>query len=210
MTTPTNTTLTAALPSERPFAKTGLEAKQIPLRILNQELANPDFNSIPAIPLFFRLHEERPSDLSQLPKKRAQLRHLNLEIHPSTQGCLERRGDPLPAISELLKHDLRAVEVQIYEALFISTIGNGKTTEIYPKPFTRRHVADDQFRHKLRTTKFQVQPLRKQLRYLLASYPRDRQGDEMTGSNTRVQAAQRRRRLRCYPWSWAVEFRRTR
>ncbi len=210
MTTQTNTALASQLPSERLLPKTRLEAKQIPIRILNQELANPDFNSISAIPLFFRLHEERPSDLSQLLKKRAQLRHLNLEIHPSTQGYLERRGDPLPAISELFKHDLGAIEVQIYKALFISTIGNGKAAEIHPKPFTRRHVADDQFRHKLRTTKLQVQPLRKQLRYLLASYPRDRQGDEMTGSNTRVQAAQRRRRLRCYPWSWAVEFRRTR
>ncbi len=200
----------ARLSSERPLPKTRLEAKQIPIRILNQELANPDFNSIPAIPLFFGLHEERPCGLRQIIKKRTQFRHLNLEIHPSTQGRFEGPGDPLPAISKLLKHDLRAVEVQIYEALFISTIGNGKTTEIYPKPFTRRHVADDQFRHKLRTTKFQVQPLRKQLRYLLASYPRDRQGDEMTGSNTRVQAAQRRRRLRCYPWSWTVEFRRIR
>lgn len=202
--------LAGSLPSERPLPKTRLEAKQIPIRILNQELAHPDFNSIPAVPLFFGLHEERPCGLRQIIKKRTQFRHLNLEIHPSTQGCFEGPGDPLPAISELLKHDLRAVEVQIYEALFISTIGNGKTTEIYPKPFTRRHVADDQFRHKFRTTKFQVQPLRKQLRYLLASYPRDRQGDEMTGSNTRVQAAQRRQRLRCYPWSWAVEFRRTR
>lgn len=195
------------LPRERPLAKTRLEAKQIPVWILNQELVNPNLNSIPAIPLFFRLHEERPSDLRQIIKKRAQFRHLNLEIHPSAQGRLERRGDPLPAITELFKHDLGAIEVQIYKALFISTIGNGKAAEIYPKPFTRRHVADDQFRHKLRTTKFQVQPLRKQLRDLLASYPRDRQGDEMTGSNTRVQAEQRRRRLRCYPWWWVMEFR---
>lgn len=163
----------AKLSSERPLPKTRLEAKQIPIRILNQELANPDFNSIPAIPLFFRLHEERPSDLSQLLKKRAQLSHLDLEIHPSTQRCLERRGDPLPAISELFKHDLGAIEVQIYKALFISTIGNGKAAEIYPKPFTRRHVADDQFRHKLRTTKFHVEPLRKQMRCVAESYPRN-------------------------------------
>lgn len=210
MTTQTNTALASQLSSERPLPKTRLEAKQIPIWILNQELAHPDFNSIPAVPLFFGLHEERPSGLRQIIKKRAQFSHLNLEIYPSTQGRFEGPGDPLPAFSELVKHDLRAVEVQIYETLFISTIGNGKAAEIYPKPFTRRHVADDQFRHKLRTTKFQVQPLRKQLRYLLASYPRDRQGDEMTGSNTRVQAEQRRRRLRCYPWRWVMEFRSTR
>ncbi len=163
----------AKLSSERPLPKTRLEAKQIPIRILNQELANPHFNSIPAVPLFFGLHEERPSGLLQIIKKRVQLRHLNLEVYPSTQGRFEGPGDPLPAISELVKHDLRAVEVQIYEALFISTIGNGKAAEIYPKPFTRRHVADDQFRHKLRTTRFHVEPLRKQMRCVAESYPRN-------------------------------------
>ncbi|WP_159069708.1 hypothetical protein [Achromobacter xylosoxidans] len=101
-----------------------MKAKQVSVRILDQELAHSNLNSVSAIPLFFGLHEERPPGLRQILKKRAQLGHLNLEIYPSTQRSFERSRDPLPAISKLFKHDLRAIEVQICEALFISAVGD--------------------------------------------------------------------------------------
>lgn len=155
MTNPNSAAQAASLPSERPLSQTRLKAKQVSVRILDQELANSNLNSISAIPLFFGLHEEWPPGLRQTLKKRAQLGHLNLEIYASAQRSFERSRDPLSAISKLFKHDLRAIEVQVCEALFISAVGDGKAAEVDPKPLTDRHVADDQFRHKLCTAKFQ-------------------------------------------------------
>ena len=88
-----------------------LEAHQVAVGVLHEELANTRLLArTEAVPLHFRLHEQGPGRLTELPELHGNIGHGDLEVDPAPLGKVEGRRSPRPADVGLVEHEVSAAE----------------------------------------------------------------------------------------------------
>ena len=107
-----------------------VEAQEISVRILHDELAGADLGVVAAIPAFLYGQEDGKTRIDDGRVKGVRVLDADLEVDAAPERRLEwrRREHPGPKL-KLLEHQLRAASVQKRETLLGPIVQNAKVEE---------------------------------------------------------------------------------
>ena len=125
-----------------------LEAQQVAVGVLDQELADSNVDVSRPVPLLFGFDEDRPSCLCDALQRAVQIVDLNLEVDTPTKGELKGTCRPRPTLVDLVEHQVRVTQDEVAESFLRPLVAKGKTDEVAPKTARYLVIGNGKFRDK--------------------------------------------------------------
>ena len=125
-----------------------LEAQQVAVGVLDQELADSNVDVSRPVPLLFGFDEDRPSCLCDALQRAVQIVDLNLEVDTPTKGELKGTCRPRPTLVDLVKHHVCAAHNEVSKSLFGTLVSQREANEVAPETFGGLVIGDGKFRDK--------------------------------------------------------------